>query len=74
MTASGSSGSTAPNPVLCETLTALLRPGGEPSLPCGPDVPVGSRVGPYIILGRLGVGGMGQVFLGGIPGWIGRSP
>ena len=31
------------------------------------DVPAGSRVGPYIVMGRLGTGGMGQVFLGRDP-------
>jgi len=59
------------DPALCETLTMLLKTRGGPgdglAMPGGPDVAVGSRVGPYIILSRLGVGGMGQVFLGRDP-------
>jgi serine/threonine protein kinase len=56
------------DPALCETLTALLKPREGPGGPAVEvDVAVGSRVGPYIILGRLGIGGMGQVFLGRDP-------
>ena len=29
-----------------------------------PDIQIGDRVGPYVVLDRLGVGGMGHVFLG----------
>jgi serine/threonine-protein kinase len=63
-----------PDPILCETLTALVKPPAGPferTAAPGPrealDVPVGSRVGPYIILSRLGKGGMGEVFLGRDP-------
>ena len=64
-----------PDPALCETLTALLKPrqgpGGGRTAGLGPGgelgVSVGSRVGPYIILSRLGKGGMGEVFLGRDP-------
>jgi predicted Ser/Thr protein kinase len=63
------------DPVLCNTITALLQQPGRadagPSAARGPgedlDVSVGSRVGPYIILRRLGKGGMGEVFLGQDP-------
>jgi serine/threonine protein kinase len=60
------------DPALCETLTALVKPRGPgagwATVPGARfDVPVGSRVGPYIILRRLGAGGMGQVFLGRDP-------
>jgi hypothetical protein len=59
------------DPDLCETLTALLKPRDEPAAGFepggGPDVSVGSRVGPYIILSQIGKGGMGQVFLGRDP-------
>jgi serine/threonine protein kinase len=29
-----------------------------------PDIGIGDRIGPYVVLDRLGVGGMGHVFLG----------
>src|SRR3954468_18150195 len=29
-----------------------------------PDIHDGDKIGPYVVLGRLGVGGMGHVFLG----------
>lgn len=32
-------------------------------LPDGPDPRVGQRIGPYLLIGRLGAGGMGTVFL-----------
>ncbi len=32
-----------------------------------PDLPIGGRVGPYILVGHLGRGGMGEVFLGRDP-------
>ena len=37
------------------------------------DLTPGSRVGPYVIIDRLGRGGMGQVFLGNDPRLTGKS-
>jgi serine/threonine protein kinase len=59
------------DPTLRESLTALLNP----SLPDGgadvdnsqPDLRSGAHVGPYIVLHRVGRGGMGEVFLGRDP-------
>jgi serine/threonine protein kinase len=61
------------DPVLRETISALLKPqspdrGLLDTIDAeGPGLHAGSRVGPYIILHRLGQGGMGEVFLGQDP-------
>ena len=41
--------------------TSSAAAAEEPALP---DIQAGDRIGPYIVLDRLGVGGMGHVFLG----------
>src|SRR5436309_5597329 len=59
------------DPVLRDTIAALVKPLATLDAPAigesPPDLPSGSRVGPYVILHRLGRGGMGEVFLGRDP-------
>jgi serine/threonine protein kinase len=60
------------DPALRDTIAALVTPfvgaGLAAATPDGqPDLPSGSHVGPYIVLHRLGRGGMGEVFLGRDP-------
>src|SRR5881398_1526371 len=45
-----------------ETFTSTSAAGREDEQL--PDIHIGDRVGPYVVLDRLGVGGMGHVFLG----------
>ncbi len=47
---------------LSETFESTLGASGERSQM--PDIEIGDRIGPYIVLDRLGAGGMGHVFLG----------
>jgi hypothetical protein len=60
------------DPILRDTITALFKggsaasPAGHTTLPLrdeGPALTSASRVGPYVVLRRLGRGGMGEVFL-----------
>ena len=60
------------DPVLRDTIAALVKPVAavDPPAITGenlPDLPSGSGVGPYVIVHRLGRGGMGEVFLGRDP-------
>jgi serine/threonine protein kinase len=61
------------DPALRETIASLVNPvvaGSQRTAVAGdtqPDLPSGSHVGPYVILHRLGRGGMGEVFLGRDP-------
>ncbi len=60
------------DPVLRDTIAALVKPSATVDAPATaaedtPDLPGGSNVGPYIIVHRLGRGGMGEVFLGRDP-------
>jgi hypothetical protein len=59
------------DPTLRDGLTALLNPAltdGGAAVDSGqPDLRSGAHVGPYIILHRVGRGGMGEVFLGRDP-------
>jgi serine/threonine protein kinase len=63
---------TCQDPILRDTITALRRGGSVPSgdgqttLPLSDAAPAltsASRVGPYVVVHRLGRGGMGEVFL-----------
>jgi serine/threonine protein kinase len=66
-----------PDPILRAEIDALLKLRGEAAASPGrrsgddlddeEDLPPGSHVGPYIVVDRLGRGGMGQVFLGSDP-------
>jgi serine/threonine protein kinase len=48
-----------------DVLTTITRMVGEPAAPPeGIVLEPGTRVGPFVILERIGVGGMGEVFLG----------
>ena len=56
------------DPALRDTIAALIKPSAAVDAPAiagegQPDLATGSRVGPYLILHRLGRGGMGEVFL-----------
>jgi serine/threonine protein kinase len=58
--------------VLRDTIAALVKPSATIGAPATagdgtPDLPGGSSVGPYVIVHRLGRGGMGEVFLGRDP-------
>lgn len=57
------------DPELREQIAALVNP--VESISAGdnapPEFPTGSHVGPYIVVRRLGRGGMGEVFLGRDP-------
>ena len=58
------------DPTLRENLTALLNPSSDSGAQVDdsqPDIRSGAQVGPYIILHRVGRGGMGEVFLGRDP-------
>jgi Protein kinase domain len=58
------------DPALREAMAALVRTGSSmepPPADTQADLPTGTRVGPYVILHRLGHGGMGEVFLGRDP-------
>ena len=58
------------DPELREAMAALVRTGsGSVHTAAGgrADLPTGTHVGPYVILHRLGEGGMGEVFLGRDP-------
>jgi serine/threonine protein kinase len=58
------------DPALRETIASLVKPAvteGAQPVETQPDLATGSRVGPYVILHRLGRGGMGEVFLGRDP-------
>jgi serine/threonine protein kinase len=59
------------DPVLRDTLAALVSPalseGGAGREDSQPEILSGAHVGPYIVLHRLGRGGMGEVFLGRDP-------
>jgi predicted Ser/Thr protein kinase len=60
------------DPVLRDTIAALVKPSTPADVPAitsetATDLPSGTRVGPYVILHRLGRGGMGEVFLGRDP-------
>jgi protein kinase-like protein len=58
------------DPALRDAMAALIRSGsGSPSAAGdrNADLPTGTHVGPYVILHRLGQGGMGEVFLGRDP-------
>ncbi len=54
------------DPSLREGLAALLTAGADaPGFVSRdfPEIPTGARIGPYVVLHRLGRGGMGEVFL-----------
>ncbi len=54
------------DPALRDGLGAILSARSQPPDPAPlelPDVATGSRIGPYLVLHRLGRGGMGEVFL-----------
>jgi hypothetical protein len=60
------------DPNLRDTLTTLLTrtytsdptaAGGQPTAVGDPVLAAGSHIGPYVVLHRLGLGGMGEVFL-----------
>jgi predicted Ser/Thr protein kinase len=58
------------DPGLREAMAALVRTGTPPvseDSEGNAGLPTGSHVGPYVILHRLGHGGMGEVFLGRDP-------
>ena len=58
------------DPGLREALATLVRTGSAAAPPGSPsraDLAAGTKVGPYVILRRLGQGGMGEVFLGRDP-------
>ena len=60
------------DPVLRDKIAALVKPPATIDAPAiagegPPDLPSGSGVGPYVIVHRLGRGGMGEVFLGRDP-------
>ena len=60
------------DPVLRDTIAALVKPSATIGAPTTagddtPDLAAGSSVGPYVIIHRLGRGGMGEVFLGRDP-------
>ena len=58
------------DPELREAMAALVRTGSDSVHTAASgraDLPTGTHVGPYVILHRLGEGGMGEVFLGRDP-------
>jgi serine/threonine protein kinase len=58
------------DPALREAMAALVRTGSPRATEgadANADLPTGTHVGPYVILHRLGHGGMGEVFLGRDP-------